>query len=271
LETHSPSGLSVREFRGGIGEKSLEELGPGARLSWRDPLDPLSLARVAGWLAARPAASVRLHGRAVSKLPELAHALPEVLTIDAAGSNLLPPLRIGRVRSLEIAGMPDDLARVLDTFADVRALRLAARGEPLPPGALDGRELRVLDLSRVGAGPDLAALAGLTGLRSLRLYRLEGFTRLDGVERHGLLAELALAGLVGVDDLEPLARLPALAALELTGMWQLDLPAVSVLERLSRLSALSIDIGGRRKNVEVYRRLPLPRTGSFGRSGFAAA
>ena len=261
----------MREFRGGIGEKSLEELGPGARLSWRDPLDPLSLARVAGWLAARPAASVRLHGRAVSQLPALAHALPEVLTIDAAGSNLLPPLRIGRVRSLEIAGMPDDLARVLDTFADVRALRLAARGEPLPPGALDGRELRVLDLSRVGAGPDLAALAGLTGLRSLRLYRLEGFTRLDGVERHGLLAELALAGLVGVDDLEPLARLPALAALELTGMWQLDLPAVSVLERLSRLSALSIDIGGRRKNVEVYRRLPLPRTGSFGRSGFAAA
>ena len=118
----------MREFRGGIGEKSLEELGPGARLSWRDPLDPLSLARVAGWLAARPAASVRLHGRAVSQLPELAHALPEVLTIDAAGSNLLPPLRIGRVRSLEIAGMPDDLARVLDTFADVRALRLAARG-----------------------------------------------------------------------------------------------------------------------------------------------
>ena len=132
----------------------------------------------------------------------------------------MPTLRLLRVRSLEIAGMPGDLARVLDTFANVRALRLAARGEPLPPAALDGREMHVLDLSRVGAGPDVAALAGLNGLRSLRLYRLEGFARLDGIEHHGLLAELALCGLLGVDDLEPLARLPALAALELTDMWQ---------------------------------------------------
>jgi hypothetical protein len=271
LETRNPFGLSVREFRGTIGEASLEELGPGARLSWREPLEPRSFARVAAWLAARPGASLRLHGSAVSQLPELAEALPEALSIDAAGLNLLPTLRLLRVRSLEIAGMPGDLARVLDTFANVRALRLAARGEPLAPAALDGREMHVLDLSRVGAGPDVAALAGLNGLRSLRLYRLEGFARLDGIEHHGLLAELALCGLLGVDDLEPLARLPALAALELTDMWQLDLPAVSVLDRLCRLSALSVDIGGRRKNVEVYRRLPLPRTGSFGRSGFAAA
>ncbi|MGR4065643.1 MAG: hypothetical protein ACLQPV_09400 [Vulcanimicrobiaceae bacterium] len=242
-----------------------------AQIQWGEPLDPRSLARVAAWMAARPAATLRLHGSAVLQLPLLGDALPETVALEARMLGPMTAVRATGVRRLDLEGLPGDLAAVLDAFPNVSGLRLAARGEILAPDALTGRPIRVLDLSRLDIGPGPRAFEGLAGLRALRLYRLTGFKSLAGIERHGELRELALSGLLDVDDLEPLSRLSALSALELTGMWQLGLPAVEVLNRLSGLEALRIDIGGRRKNVEVYRRLPLRKPGPFGRSGFEAA
>ncbi len=49
-------------------------------------------------------------------------------------------------------------------------------------------------------------------------------------------------------------RLQKLEQLELDGLWQFDVPDVEPLLAMPALVRAKVDIGGRRKNVELYKR-----------------
>ncbi len=68
------------------------------------------------------------------------------------------------------------------------------------------------------------------------------------------IEDVRLLGLTRVDDLSPLLELPNLRAIELAGMWQFEVGALDALLAIPTLRDIRVDIGGRRKNREVYRR-----------------
>jgi hypothetical protein len=99
---------------------------------------------------------------------------------------------------------------------------------------------------------------------ALRLARIAGVRSIDALAGRADLRVLSLAGLVHVDSVASIATLPNLESLELTGMWQFAVEDVAFVEHLPSLRRLRLDIGGRRKNVELYRRRSLAEPLPFG-------
>ena len=134
---------------------------------------------------------------------------------------------------------------------DSRYLRIADRGFTLDPRELAQRYplLEVLECSGVG----LTSLEFPRTLRALRLARVT--TPVDLRALAALpLHTLALEQLREVRGVEALANWTSLEQLEMLGFWQLELDDVMPLVQLQGLVRAEIDIGGRRKNVELYRR-----------------
>ena len=134
---------------------------------------------------------------------------------------------------------------------DSRYLRIAGRGRALDPRELAQQypRLEVLECSDVA----LTSLEFPRSLRALRLSRIE--TPVDVRELALLpLHTLALEHLRHAIGIEALARWNSLEQLEMLGFWQLELEDAMPLLALPRLVRAEIDIGGRRKNVELYRR-----------------
>ncbi|MGA7746723.1 MAG: hypothetical protein WBG27_09080 [Candidatus Aquilonibacter sp.] len=132
-----------------------------------------------------------------------------------------------------------------------RYLRIAARGCTLDPRELAQHypRLEVLECSGVA----LTSLAFPRSLRALRLSRIE--SPLDLRELAALpLRVLALEHLRHAIGTEALAGWNSLEQLEMLGFWQLELDDAMPLLELPALVRAEIDIGGRRKNVELYRR-----------------
>jgi len=132
-----------------------------------------------------------------------------------------------------------------------RYLRIAGRGCTFDPRELAQHypRLEVLECSGVA----LTSLAFPRSLRALRLSRIE--TPLDLRELAALpLRVLALEHLRHAIGTEVLTRWNSLEQLEMLGFWQLELDDVMPLLELPALVRAEIDIGGRRKNVELYRR-----------------
>ncbi len=134
---------------------------------------------------------------------------------------------------------------------DSRYLRIAGRGRSLDPRELtrDYPLLEVLECSGVA----LTSLDFPRSLRALRLVRIE--TPVDARAFAALpLHTLALEQLRELRGVEALAQCNSLEQLELHGFWQLELENVMPLLALRNLVRAEIDIGGRRKNVELYKR-----------------
>jgi hypothetical protein len=127
-------------------------------------------------------------------------------------------------------------------------LRVAQRGMTLDPRELPP-DLEVLDCSHVA----LTSLQFPPTLRALRLAWISvpvDLRELEALNLHTLHLE-ELRDVRGVDAL---GRLGSLRQLEMLGFWQLTLREVEPLLAHPHLVRAEIDIGGRRKNVELYKR-----------------
>jgi hypothetical protein len=134
---------------------------------------------------------------------------------------------------------------------DSRYLRIAERGRRLDPRELAQHYplLEVLECSGVA----LSSLDFPRSLRALRLARI--VTPVDLRELATLpLQTLSLEHLRELRGVEALARWDSLEQLEMLGFWQLEREDVMPLLELRHLVRAEIDIGGRRKNVELYKR-----------------
>jgi hypothetical protein len=250
----------------------------GAGVQWRSPLAPRELALVKRYVAERGDGSARLYAAAASQ----ANALAGWETIQRLGVEAahLPSTLAAfpNVRELVLDGVPRDFASVLDAFPALRTLRVRARGTTIDAGALarardlqtldvDGAEviaaaslaeietLRALDL-RDSTVDDLDAVLGLR-LHALRLARVARVRSIEALRGHAHLRVLALAGLLDLASLHPLASLDRLESLDLSGLWQFDIADVTFVEAMPGLRRLRVDIGGHRKNVEIYKRRAL--------------
>lgn len=135
--------------------------------------------------------------------------------------------------------------------SDSRYVRIAERGRALDPRELAQHYplLEALDCSGVA----LTSLDFPPSLRALRLAWIA--TPVDVRALAALpLRTLALEHLREVRGVESLTHFESLEQLEMLAFWQFELDDVMPLVQLPHLVRAEIDIGGRRKNVELYRR-----------------
>lgn len=229
----------------------LEALPLRTTLQWRDRLSRAALSAIEAWLHARPHARIRLCGDALGQLDVIADWEP--LRHVAFGTRMdcaLPSLP--QVRTL-VCEEHLASARIAAACPNLRRLRVEERGSSIDVRALEPLQaLTLLDISESRV-EHLADLARLPSLRALRLYRTTGWENLDALGAT-TLQMLAIEHHAALADLLPLAALRTLEQLELRGLWQFNVDDLDWLFGLPRLHRVSVDIGGRRKNVELYRR-----------------
>ncbi len=214
--------------------------------------------------------------------PEVRDALVEraprgafALQLAYGGCELLDEPRIAAgVESLALSGA--DLDRLV-LPPKLRALRLSGGGGSLRALLALPLEILAIDRGAFDTAPlvehatlaalslaNLPAEAASVGSR-LRALRTIGvpLRTLESLRSGRALERFECSRCDALESIDALAALPALRELGLEGCWRLDLHAtIEFLGRLP-LRALRIDIGGRRKNVEVDKRLKLERLAPF--------
>jgi hypothetical protein len=161
----------------------------------------------------------------------------------------------------DLRGGTFDLA-TLAYAPNLRRLSLAnarLRGQwraETPPG------LKVIELRDMPAG-GVDELLRVPGTVALRLSRIGEMRSIDALGGHANLRVVALEALTHVDSVQVLATLPRLESLDVRGLWQLSLDDVAFIPSMFGLRRLAIDIGGRRKNVEIYKKVRLPKPPPF--------
>jgi len=166
-----------------------------------------------------------------------AHAERIVATHLGIANLELPPLYVRGVR----AAQPPP---------DARRLRVAGRGVTLDPRELSRYpRLEVLECADI----TLRSLDFPPALRALRLARIATPVDLREIARLPLRA-LALEEMRELRGVGVLAGWESLEQLEMLGCWQLTLDEVMPLAETRNLLRAEIDIGGRRKNAELYKR-----------------
>jgi hypothetical protein len=258
----------------------LRALPPGACLYLRDALSQTQARAVAGWLEERSDATLRLEPPAFNVLPLLQGA-PVRLFL---GSGPPPPglLPLERVERVTFSA-GDGIAAWLRVLPGVRIVRVVLRGARFDAAqlaqaslagcsivegsivnlrALEATGLRALELRDVAVDrfDDVGALSQLRALRASAVERVRSLSALSG---HAHLRSLWLQRLPYLERLSDLLALPSLESLELVGLWQFGMLEADVLYSLPRLARASIDIGGRRKNIEFTKRLRLPPAAFF--------
>ena len=238
----------------------LDGLDAQTTLGWRRPLAPDSIDAIAMWLAAQPKASVRLQRGALQQLPSLANV--NALHHLHIGRGELPAIPVfDNVRALSLE-RPMSLEVIVASFPELRALRIAGGGAPIDLRTLSRlSHLRVLDCAG-GTLEHVGALGSFPALEALRLYRTDGWSRVDEIADSALRA-LTIDYAIALRTLEPLGRMASLRQLDLRGMWQFQLPDMEWIFACGSLERVSVDIGGRRKNVELYRRGGWPTAWPF--------
>jgi hypothetical protein len=273
--------LSVRALRSPVDPHALESLHQTAILQWREPPSAVDLARLESTIALQPGFTVRLQGRAAACVNDLA-IRPLATTLDLE-AGALPELleTFPQVTELRLDGVPADLRRTLHAFPALRTLRIRARGARVDASALEGApelehfELRDALVARALRLGEIASLRSLDiedaalddairlpQLQALRLARIASFKNVDNLRDHPAMRALALVGLMEIDDLSPIASIAHLESLELRGLWQFGVGDLAFVASMPSLRRLFVDIGGRRKNAEIYRQrayaAPLP-------------
>ncbi|NNM91950.1 MAG: hypothetical protein HKL92_01265 [Candidatus Eremiobacteraeota bacterium] len=178
-----------------------------------------------------------------------------VESLALSGANLdrlvLPP----KLRALRLSGGSGSLHALLALPLEILAID---RGAFDSASLVEHATLAALSLANL---PAEAASVG-PRLRALRTIGVPLRT-LDTLRSGIALVRFECVRCDALESIEALAALPALRELGLEGCWRLDLHAtIAFLQRLP-LRELRIDIGGRRKNVEVDKRLKLARLTPF--------
>lgn len=120
-------------------------------------------------------------------------------------------------------------------------------------------DCEVLDIA--GVRFDSAQVSSLEKLRALRIARVEQTIDLDAL-RTQRITTLALEH-VTVRDFTALSQWTHLEQLELRGFWQYNVHDVQWLADFPALRRLTLDLGGRRKNAEIYRGLRVAHAWPF--------
>jgi len=242
---------AVYEMHDGITDAYLGSLPSGALLAWTIPLADATLERVRSRVASRPDTRLRLHDAAALQVSVFANVAFQELTLAGPCSLDVP---FAHVRELTLDA-PFAQAALAEIFPAVTTLRVAAGAKRVDLHAVARmRHLEHLDLSHVSAaGETLESLAPLRSLRALRVARLDEMRSLRGLDALAGLDTLSLEHLY-LDTVALLPQCTSLEQLGLYGMWQLTIDDVAWLHELPRLVRAEIDIGGRRKNLELYRR-----------------
>jgi hypothetical protein len=261
----------------------LDALPADASLYLRDRLRGDEVARIARWLQACPDSTVRVDGRAHELLDTLAAVLPRNVEICSAVAPL-ETTKIERVERVTFAGA-NAIGRWIERFPNARAIRAVLHGDTLDAAAIATARVTALSLCE-GTVSNVAALRDATHLqtlelrdvaidvfepvgellelRSLRLCAVEKLASIQALRGHRNLRSLWLERLPFLRRLSDLAALPALESLDLSKLWQFDMRDAGVFFELPCLRAAGIDIGGKRKNVEILKRLQLPPAPVFG-------
>lgn len=214
-------------------------------LQWRRPLEPAHERTLAAWIESG-GASIRLYDEAVADLARVAPYDVRSLSLTRA------PDVWCTMPSVEHLALESDaaLAHVVEAFPNLRSLRVAARDRYVDVAALSRlAHLVSLDLSHVRI--DTKALASLTNVRALRLSRVDGFDSVETLRRLAL-DTLAIEEQPRLHALRALRDIRTLEQIELRGLWQFGVDEMQWLYEL-QLKRATIDIGGRRKNAELYR------------------
>lgn len=232
--------LTVRDVHALVVTEALRDAPSDARLQWRDALEANDVRAIEAWFTKNLGATLRPYGAAREHAP----------------SRSLLRATVSRERVLESA----DVTRDADLVREIALQRLVARGRP--GTAFDARRLAAYPTLQSFhiSGMQLehaSAIAELPKLRSLSLRSVRGLRDLAWLERTSLEA-LSLDGVLGVDDVSPIERIATLRQLELRGAWQLSLTDVAWLREAPALEGLTLDIGGRRKNLEIFKARPRP-------------
>jgi hypothetical protein len=241
---------AVYEMHDEITAAHLESLPDGALLAWSHPLAESTLERVRNRVASNPDMRLRLHNAAASQATAFVEMAIQELVL-AGPCKLNAPF--GHVRELTL-NTPLEQGTLAEVFPSLKALRVMAGAKRVNPRAIARvAGLEHLDLSHVSGGPEtLEQLAPLAKLRALRVARLDGVRSLRGLDALTSVKTLSVEHL-HLDTLAPLPLCASLEQLELHGMWQFTIDDMAWLPDLPRLVRAEIDIGGRRKNLELYR------------------
>jgi hypothetical protein len=241
--------ISVREVRDDNAADALAALDDDSILSLTERVSAPTLERIVTALFNHPGITLRLHGGASEQLDAFAASPLARLTL-AGGASRLPALP--SVRHLDLA-IAYDSREVAASFPQIESLRLGARDSVVRLS--DFHELaglRSLDLSAVRLA-DERHFQGLPQLTTLRLNRVSGVRTMKAI--HELpLRTLTVEHLHELESVDALSHLRSLEQLQLIGLWQFDIAHVAWALERERLLRAEIDIGGRRKNVELYRR-----------------
>ncbi len=228
----------------------LTELPDDACVTLLDRLEPRALAQLCAWFADRPRATLRLDDGAAAHLAEIA-AWP-LARLALAGNCVLEGIVAPAVRRLDVQA-PLTTTAIARAFPSLRALRIGALRAEVDIAALAAcGALELLDCSHVRLR-NADAVPACTQLRALRLAHTSSPPNAATIARLPLRA-LALEAQSTLGDLAPLARIASLEQLELRELWQYDIEDVAFVHAMPALLRAEIDIGGRRKNVELYRR-----------------
>lgn len=219
------------------------------RIQWRAPLDPTLLAAARTKVESDASVAIRLYGGALDDIARIAGAAPRSLELARLPERMPLMPSVVHLTIEEIT----DVAALVAPFPNLQTLRLAGRGHSIalaPLRALPA--LRALDCSRVRIA-DWPTLAMLTNLRALRLCRIGGLRNFEAL-RALSLETLAVEEAPELHDLVALSHLRTLQQIDLRGLWQFNVDDLAWMGDLPHLMRATIDIGGRRKNAEVYRR-----------------
>ncbi len=241
--------ISIREVLDGNASDALATLDDDCILAFTQRLVAATVERVAAALHNHPGVTIRMSGDAMTHLNAFASAPIGRLTI-AGPIDHIPPLPA--LRHLEIL-YPHNVQQIAAAAPNLASLRFAVRGS-----AIDLRDLRALpdlqtlDLSLIAIA-DAKSFGELAPLRALRVNRVTGIANMDAIATLPLQA-LALEHLHELQSTAALAHVTSMEQLELHGLWQLAIPDVEWALEHEGLLRAEIDIGGRRKNLELYRR-----------------
>ncbi|MEO7202327.1 MAG: hypothetical protein ABI431_05970 [Candidatus Tumulicola sp.] len=259
----------------------MRTLPPDACLHLREALPETLSREVVAWLEERPDATLRLDSLAFQLLQRLGAAAPRRLVLGAGP----PPTGLPALQRVECVtfSASKGIGGWLRRLPNARIVRVALRGTrfdatqaagvPLAAlsivegsvanlRALQATGLRALELRDV-AVDRFDDVGALPQLRALRVSAVERVRSLSGLSGHAQLRSIWLQRLPHLERLSDLLALPSLESLELAGLWQFGMLDADVLYSLPRLARASIDIGGRRKNIEINKRLRLPPAAPF--------
>jgi hypothetical protein len=257
------------------GLSKLDTLPPDACLHLRDRLSQSEVKTISVWMQERPRSTLRLDG-ACEPLDRF-----DTLTRNIEiGPNAVPPdaRSFEGVERVTFASSPH-AGRWLQHFPNARIVRIALHGGSLDAGDIAIARLTALSVAE-GTVTNLAALhracelrtlelrdvavdafesvGRLGALRSLRLCAVERLASIQALRGHQRLRSLWLERLPFLQRLSDLQWLPALESLDLSALWQFGMRDAEVFFALPALRRAGIDIGGKRKNVEIVKRLQLP-------------